>query len=81
MHSAILLTSLSYHMSLRCLFCLFLRGRFTQVLLYFWLECQCIVASSLWHIEHAYYAHGVLEDFKQGISYIINVFGSMINCT
>ena len=26
--------SLSYHLSLRSLFCLFLRGRFTQVLLY-----------------------------------------------
>ena len=33
-HSAILLTLLSYHLSLRSLFCLFLRGRFTQVLQY-----------------------------------------------
>ena len=33
-HSAILLTSLSYHLSLRSLFCLLLSGRFTQVLLY-----------------------------------------------
>ena len=29
--------SLSYHLSLRYLFCLFLSGRFTQVLLYCWL--------------------------------------------
>ena len=34
-HSAILLTSLSYKLSLRPLFCLFLSGRFTQVLLYY----------------------------------------------
>ena len=33
-HSAILQPSLSYHLSLRYLFCLFLTGRFTQVLLY-----------------------------------------------
>ena len=32
-HSAILQPSLSYHLSLRSLFCLFLSGRFTQVLL------------------------------------------------
>ena len=28
-------TSLRYHLSLRSLFCLFLSGRFTQVLLYY----------------------------------------------
>ena len=33
-HSAILTTSLSYHLSLRSLFCLFFSGSFTQVLLY-----------------------------------------------
>ena len=33
-HSAILLPSLSYQLSLRPLFCLFLSGRFTQVLPY-----------------------------------------------
>ena len=31
--------SLSYHLSLRSLFCLFLSGCFTQVLLYLQLEC------------------------------------------
>ena len=31
--------SLSYHLSLRSLFCLFLSGRFTQVLLYFNNNC------------------------------------------
>ena len=33
-HSAILRPSLSYHLSFRSLFCLFLSGHFTQVLLY-----------------------------------------------
>ena len=33
-HSAILSTSLSYQLLLRSLFCLFLSGGFTQVLLY-----------------------------------------------
>ena len=33
-HSAILSTFLSYHLSLRSLFCLFLNGHFTQALLY-----------------------------------------------
>ena len=32
--SAIVLTFISYHLSLRSLFCLFLSGLFTQVLLY-----------------------------------------------
>ena len=37
-HSAILRPSLSHHLSLESLFCLFWSGRFTQVLLYtrFW---------------------------------------------
>ena len=34
-HSAIFRPSLSYYLSLRSLFCLFLSGRFTQDLLYF----------------------------------------------
>ena len=33
-HSAILTPSLSYHLSLRSLFCLFLSGRLIQVLLF-----------------------------------------------
>ena len=34
-HSAIFRLALSYHLSLQPMFCLFLSGRFTQVLLYF----------------------------------------------
>ena len=38
-HSAILLTSLSYHLSLRPLFCLFLSDHLRQVLLYIFVCC------------------------------------------
>ena len=54
----------SYHLSLRCLFCLFLSGRFTQVLLYsfmlsemaFYSMCMCLMilltADDLNHVSN-----------------------------
>ena len=66
-HSAILSTSLSYHLSLRSLFCLFLSGRFYTGITVFLVGMSVKLSPSLWHIEHAHYTHGILEDFKQGI--------------
>ena len=42
-NAAILCPSLSYHLSLRSLFCLFLSGRFTQVLLYIQTVCMSCI--------------------------------------
>ena len=42
-HSAILLPSVRYHLSLRSLFCLFLSDRFTQVLLYSSSTLPCLL--------------------------------------
>ena len=44
-HSAILLTSIKLPFVIKTLFCLFLRGRFTQVLLYSGF-CSCIENSA-----------------------------------
>ena len=58
-HSVILSTPLSYHLSLRSLFCLLLSGCFTQVLLY------CIslesVAACNGHFSLAYVRENVVR--------------------
>ena len=43
--------SLSYHLSLRSLFCLFLSGRFTQVLLYMYIQYSTHCRSRLYGIN------------------------------
>ena len=45
-HSAILRPSLSYHLSLRSSFCIFLSGRLRQVLLYIYLDFVCFISGS-----------------------------------
>ena len=66
--------SLSYHLSLRSLFCLFLSGRFTQVLLYntLWIDtsskepfCLKVLNSSKWQfVEWAHRRKKALPNYS-----------------
>ena len=67
MHSAILWPSLSYHLLLRSLFCLFLSGCLRQVLLYWQPTCSfCFVEfiDSLWD-EYFFYWSEIFSQLKK----------------
>ena len=56
--------SLSYHLSIKCLFCLFLSGRFTQVLLY-----MSVCVSELLTV-HAFFLPFCLQKGIKAIFYL-----------